>query len=90
MVLGAGAYWSDEALIRGVSRLLLNQATPLPKAPKRVDLTKAEEAKQKFDNLADQVIEEIGKCNPQSVPWDFGGEERCYCDLCRDVREDEL
>jgi hypothetical protein len=96
MVLGAGAYWSDEALIRGVRQLLLNQAPPLPKAPKRVSLTdatvfaKAAEAKQKFDNLADQVIDEIGKWNPQSQPWDFGGEERCHCDLCRDIRSDEL
>lgn len=91
MVLGAGAYWSDEALIRGVRHLILNQATPLPKGPKRVDLAKAEEAKQKFDNLADQVIEEFArKWNPQSQPWNDAAEERCHCDLCRDVREDEL
>jgi len=91
MVLGAGAYWSDEALIRGVSRLLLNQVPPLPKAPKRVDLTKAEEAKQKFDNLAVQVIEEIGKWNPElGQPWNDANEEQCHCDLCRDIRSDEL
>jgi len=91
MVLGAGAYWSDEALIRGVSRLLLNQVPPLPKAPNRVDLTKAEEAKQKFDNLAVQVIEEIGKWNPElGQPGNDANEEQCHCDLCRDIRSDEL
>ena len=101
MVLGAGAYWSDEALIQGVRRLLNNQAPPLPKPPKRISINedlksatewkiKADEAKQKFDDLADQVIEEIGKWNPRSQPWDFGGEDQCHCDLCRDLREDNL
>jgi hypothetical protein len=101
MVLGAGAYWSDEALIRGVRQLLLNQVPPLPKAPKRVSLPgdlktatewkiKADEAKQKFDDLADQVIEEIGKWNPRSQPWDEAEEERCHCDLCCGLREDNL
>lgn len=100
MVLGAGAYWSDEALIRGVRQLLLNQVPPLPKAPKRVSINedlksvterkiKADEMKQKFDDLADLVIEEIGKWNPRSQPGDFGGEEQCHCDCCHD-REDEL
>ena len=101
MVLGAGAYWSDEALIRGVRQLLLNQVPPLPKAPKRVSLPgdlktatewkiKADEAKQKFDDLADQVIEEIGKWNPRSQPWDEAEEGRCHCDLCCGLREDKL
>jgi hypothetical protein len=49
-----------------------------------------EEAKQKFDDLADQVIDEIGKWNPQSQSWNDATEERCHCDLCRDIRSDEL
>ena len=102
MVLGPGVgSWDDEALIQGVRRLLNNQAPALPKAPKRISINedlksatewkiKADEVKQKFDDLADQVIEEIGKWNPRSQPWDDAAEERCHCDLCRGLREDNL
>ena len=102
MVLGPGVgSWDDEALIQGVRRLLNNQAPALPKAPKRISINenlksateskiKADEMKQKFDDLADQVIEEIGKWNPRSQPWNDAAEERCHCDLCRGLREDNL
>jgi hypothetical protein len=46
--------------------------------------------KQKFGDLTDQVIEEIGKWNPRSQPWDEAEEGRCHCDLCCGLREDKL